>query len=85
MSGEEFYGDDAAEIFIRPNPFNPHVVFHDFLQHVRNIPGELKGTSVFFVEDAGYQKAAIQEFSFMSCTDKLSPTQPKFTLDHGKK
>jgi len=28
---------------------------------VRNIPGELKGANLFFVEDVGYQKAAIQE------------------------
>ncbi|HVB33726.1 MAG TPA: hypothetical protein VNJ52_05050 [Patescibacteria group bacterium] len=61
VSGEVFYVEDAPKIFVRPNPFNKHVVFHDFLQHVRNIPGELKGANLFFVEDVGYQKAAIQE------------------------
>lgn len=31
------------------------------MQRVRNIPGELGGANIFFVEDVGYQKAAIQE------------------------
>jgi hypothetical protein len=61
VSGEVFYVDNAPKIFIRPNPYNEHVTFHNFLQHVRNIPGELKGANLFFVEDIGYQKAAIQE------------------------
>lgn len=61
VTGEVFYVDNAPKIFIRPNPYNQHVTFHNFLQHVRNIPGELKGANLFFVEDVGYQKAAIQE------------------------
>jgi phage terminase large subunit-like protein len=61
VSGEVFYLDDSPKIFIRPNPYNEHVTFHNFLQHVRNIPGELKGANLFFVEDVAYQKAAIQE------------------------
>ena len=61
VSGEVFYVDNGPKIFIRPNPYNEHVTFHNFLQHVRNIPGELKGANLFFVEDVGYQKAAIQE------------------------
>jgi phage terminase large subunit-like protein len=61
VSGEVFYVDNAPKIFIRPNPYNEHVTFHNFLQHVRNIPGELKGANLFFVEDVAYQKAAIQE------------------------
>ena len=78
VSGEVFYVDDAAKIFIRPNPFNRHVVFHDFLQHVRNIPGELKGVNVFFVEDVGYQKAAIQEMErAMLPVTAMKPTTDK--------
>jgi phage terminase large subunit-like protein len=61
VSGEVFYVDSAPKIFVRPNPYNEHVTFHDFLQRVRAIPGELKGANLFFVEDVGYQKAAIQE------------------------
>ena len=30
-------------------------------QRVRSIPGERKGTKIFFVGDVGFQKAAIQE------------------------
>jgi predicted phage terminase large subunit-like protein len=61
VSGEVFYQNGAPKIFIRPNPYNEHATFHNFLQHVRNIPAELKGANLFFVEDVGYQKAAIQE------------------------
>jgi len=61
VSGEVFYVENAPKIFIRPNPYNEHVTFHDFLRKVRDIPGELKGANIFFVEDVGYQKAAIQE------------------------
>lgn len=69
VTGEVFYVEDEApyaagdspKIFIRPNPFNQHVTFHEFLKYVRGIPGELGGSNLFFVEDVAYQKAAIQE------------------------
>ncbi len=61
VSGEVFYGDGVPKIYIRPNPYNQHVTFHQFLTKVRNIPGELGGANLFFVEDVAYQKAAIQE------------------------
>lgn len=69
MSGEVFYVDekepqkagDTPKIFIRPNPYNEHVNFHEFLKKVRSTPGELGGANLFFVEDVAYQKAAIQE------------------------
>lgn len=32
---------------------------------VRDLPGQLKGANIFFVEDVGYQKAAIQEMERM--------------------
>jgi phage terminase large subunit-like protein len=69
VSGEVFYVEDkppyhagdAPKIFIRPNPYNEHVTFHDFMKKVRAIPGDLGGANMFFVEDIGYQKAALQE------------------------
>jgi predicted phage terminase large subunit-like protein len=61
VSGEVFYVDNAPKIYIRPKPYNEHVTFHNFLLKVRNIPGELGGANLFFVEDVAYQKAAIQE------------------------
>jgi predicted phage terminase large subunit-like protein len=61
VTGEVFYDDGAPKIYIRPNPYNEHVLFHNFMQKVRNIPGELGGANLFFVEDVAYQKAAIQE------------------------
>jgi phage terminase large subunit-like protein len=60
-----FYLDGAPKIYIRPNPYNEHVIFHNFMQRVRSIPGELKGANIFFVEDVGYQKPAIQEMERM--------------------
>jgi predicted phage terminase large subunit-like protein len=61
VSGEVFYVDNAPKIYIRPNPYNEHVTFHNFLLKVRAMPGELGGANLFFVEDVAYQKAAIQE------------------------
>ncbi len=61
MSPEVYYEDGHPRIYIRPNPYNEHVIFHTFMQRVRSIPGELKGANILFVEDVGYQKAAIQE------------------------
>ncbi len=61
VSGEVLYVDDAPKIFIRPNPYNERVTFHELLKRVRAIPGEMGGANLFFVEDVAYQKAAIQE------------------------
>jgi phage terminase large subunit-like protein len=61
VTGELFYDDGAPKIYIRPNPYNEHVLFHNFMRKVRSIPGELGGANLFFVEDVAYQKAAIQE------------------------
>ena len=30
---------DTPKIFIRPKPYNEHVRFHNFLKHVRGMPG----------------------------------------------
>ena len=61
VSGDVFYEDGAPKIYVRPHPYNAHATFHQFLQKVRNMPGELGGANLFFVEDVAYQKAAIQE------------------------
>jgi hypothetical protein len=69
VTGEVFYVEDkppygpgdTPKFFIRPNPYNEHVTFHDSLRYVRGIPGELGGANIFFVKDVGYLKAAIQE------------------------
>jgi phage terminase large subunit-like protein len=65
VTGEVFYDDGKPKVFIRSNPYNEHVTFHNFMQRVRSIPGELGGANLFFVEDVGYQKAAIQEMERM--------------------
>ena len=40
---------------------NAHITFHEFMKHVRAMPGEGGGAHIFFVDDIAYQKAAIQE------------------------
>ena len=64
-SGEVFYVESVPKNFVRPNPYHRRALFHDFLQHVRNIPGELKGANIFFVEHVAYQLVAIQEMERM--------------------
>jgi len=61
VSGDVYYVDDAPKIYVRANPYNEHVNFHETMKHVRSIPGERGGANIFFVEDIGYQKAAVQE------------------------
>ena len=61
VSGDVYYVNDSPKIYVRANPFNRHVNFHETMKHVRNIPGERGGANIFFVEDIGYQKAALQE------------------------
>jgi len=67
--------DDAPKIFIWPNPYNEHVTFHDILKRVREIPGELGGANLFFVEDVAYQKTAIQELERLMLP--VIPMKPK--------
>jgi phage terminase large subunit-like protein len=61
VSGDVYYVDDAPKIYVRANPYNEHVNFHETMKHVRGIPGERGGANIFFVEDIGYQRAALQE------------------------
>ena len=61
VSGDVYYVDDAPKIYVRANPYNEHVNFHETMKHVRGIPSERGGANIFFVEDIGYQKAAVQE------------------------
>lgn len=61
VSGDVYYVEDSPKIYVRANPYNEHVNFHETMKHVRSIPGERGGANIFFVEDIGYQKAALQE------------------------
>jgi phage terminase large subunit-like protein len=65
VEGDVHYLDGAPKIYILPDPYNEHVTFHDFMVYLRNVPGERKGSHIFFVEDVAYQKAAIQEMERM--------------------
>ena len=62
VDGDTYYIDEVPKVFIKPNPFNRHVSFHDFIKHAKSIatndPG---GAHIFYVEDVAFQKAAIQE------------------------
>ena len=61
VSGDVYYVEDAPKIYVRANSYNEHVNFHETMKHVRSIPGQRGGANIFFVEDIGYQKAAVQE------------------------
>jgi len=86
VDGDVFYVDPdnleqqggSVRIFIRPNPYNRHVTFHEFMQYVRVIPGDRGGAHMFYVEDVGYQKAAIQEMERMLLpVQAMKPTSDK--------
>src|SRR5580693_9834500 len=86
VSGEVFYVEDkppyhagdTPKIFIRPYPFNERVTFHEYMKHVRSIPGELGGANIFFVEQVAYQLAAIQEMERALLTVvPMKPTHDK--------
>lgn len=78
VSGDVYYLNDAPKIFIQPHPVNEHMDFHTFMMTVKRIPVERKGANLFFVEDVGYQKAAIQEMErAMLPTIPMRPTTDK--------
>jgi hypothetical protein len=70
VSGEVFYMDNTPKIFIRPDPYNEHVTFHNFSSACQEHPRQAEGPNLFFVEDVGYQKALSRRWSvpcFPSC------------------
>jgi hypothetical protein len=82
VSGDVFYVDDAPnagdtpKTSVRPNPYNEHVTFHDFDEEgPLAFPASCGGANLFFVEDVGYQKAAIQEMERAHCCPVI-PMKP---------
>ncbi len=61
VTGEVYRIENAPKIYIQPDPFNQRVTFSQFLSEVSMIPKRTPGSHLFFIEDVGYQKAAIQE------------------------
>jgi hypothetical protein len=60
VSAETYYIGESAKIFIRPDPVNAHLDFNGTIAKVITIT-QTELWHSFFVEDVGYQKAAIQE------------------------
>lgn len=62
VDGFSFYGDDGSmRIYVQPNPLNAHLDFRETLEAIEFRWQASPGSHTFFVEDVGYQKAAIQE------------------------
>jgi len=74
VDGDAFTMEDGkTKIFILPDPLNEHLDFHNTLNNFKVIP-MLGGSHIFFVEDVGYQKAAIQEMERAMLA--VSPIKP---------
>lgn len=81
VTGKVYYDEKAGrpKIYIMPKPICDHLTFHETINTLTAIP--LPGEAdIFFPEDVGYQKAAIQEMvragltvqPMKSITDKRS-------------
>ena len=60
VDGDVFYLSNKPKICILPNPLNAHLDFADTLRFLKSRIAS-GGSHIFFPEDVGYQKAAIQE------------------------
>ena len=79
VSGDVYRVNEKPYIYILPNPINAHLDFRDTIDTIKKMAVQ-GGSHIFFVEDVGYQKAAIEELqrAFIGVhpvhpgTDKLS-------------
>lgn len=79
VDGDIYYEEKKAYIYILPNPLNEHLLFDQIIDHMIK-KQKTGGGHMFFVEDVGFQKAAIQEMErnyvtvtpVPTTTDKLS-------------
>lgn len=60
VTGTSFRKDGQPRIYIRPNPVNARLSFHDTIETAKGI-ATANAFGLLFVEDVGYQKAAIEE------------------------
>jgi predicted phage terminase large subunit-like protein len=60
LSGTSFVKDGIPKIYIRPNPLNARLSFHETIETTKAM-STANPFSLFFVENVAYQKAAIEE------------------------
>ena len=46
VSDDVYYVNDAPKTYVRANPYNQHVNFHETMKPVRSIPGERGGANI---------------------------------------
>ena len=60
VSGTSFIKDGIPKIYIKPNPINARLSFHETIETTKAM-AVANPFSIFFVEDVQYQRAAIEE------------------------
>lgn len=60
VSGTSFVRDGVPKIYIKPNPINARLSFHETIETTKAM-GVANPFGLFFVEDVQYQRAAIEE------------------------
>lgn len=60
VSGVSFVRDGVPKIYIKPNPINARLSFHETIETTKAM-GVANPFALFFVEDVQYQRAAIEE------------------------
>lgn len=60
VSGASFVRDGIPKIYIKPNPINARLSFHETIETTKSM-SVANPFSIFFVEDVQYQRAAIEE------------------------
>lgn len=60
VSGVSFVRDGIPKIYIKPNPINARLSFHETIETTKAM-GVTNPFALFFVEDVQYQRAAIEE------------------------
>lgn len=78
VNGDVFFDETGkVGIYLLPEPINARMDFHTTLETFRKMPN-LGGSHIFYVEDVGYQKAAIQEMQrALLAVTPIRPTADK--------
>jgi predicted phage terminase large subunit-like protein len=63
VSGEVAWPDGQIDIYILPHPVNRRMTFHDTMECLEGIRASNKMTGDYFVENAMYQQAAVEELA----------------------
>ena len=68
VSGEVFYVDDAPKIYVRPDPYNEHVTFHDLIEEgPRNPRGSPAGPTFSSWRTSSFRRWRYRRWSAPCC------------------